>query len=198
MICSIAGRVLLGPWVVFMSLLACTTNVAAQHPPAQCPPPGTIYTFTDSSSIQAVAGAPAPFCRFATLNGGQQVDLFLGAFSAASPMVHANMHLLMSLLPLQVGKTASLAKAGPDGKAWQATVSVENYETVRVPVGQLSCFVLLWTEPSGTGRWERRWWYCPSLEYAAKYAAKFEVVGADGRTFSSSPTSWELAGVRVP
>jgi hypothetical protein len=192
------GKIVCGLWTVATGLLAGATDVAAQSPPVRCPPPRTIYSFTDSSSVQALAGAPAPFCRFANLNGGQQVDLFLSAFSATSPIVQVNMSVLTSLLPLQVGKTAYLARTGAEGKAWQATVSVEAYETVHVPAGQLSCFVLLWTEPSGTGKWERRWWYCPSLEYAAKYTAKFEVVGADGRTFTSSPTSWELAGVRVP
>jgi len=194
-----AGKLVLQVlWMASLGVLAGATDVAAQSPPAPCPAPRTIYTFTDSSSIQAVAGAPSPFCRFANLNGGQQVDLFLGAFSSTSPIVRANMDVLMTLLPLQVGKTANLAKTGPGGKAWQATVSVEAYEKVQVPAGQLSCYVLLWTEPSGTGKWDRRWWYCPSLEYAAKYTAKFEVVGADGRTVTSSPASWELAGVRVP
>ena len=102
------------------------------------------------------------------------------------------------MLPLQVGKAVHLTRAGPADRGWQANVAVEKYETVDVPVGQLNCFILLWTEPSGQGRWERRWWYCPSLEYAAKYSAKFEVVGAGGRILTSSPTSWELAGVRVP
>ena len=187
-----------GLYAVLVGMLAWAIQVAAQSPQVHCPAPKTIYTFTDSSSVQALTGAPGPFCRFVNLNSGQQVDLFLGAFSASSPIVEANIDVLKSLLPLQVGKTASLVRAGPDGKAWQATVSVEGYESIRVPVGQLSCFVLLWTEPSGTGKWNRRWWYCPSLEYPAKYSAKFEVVGADGRTSSSSPTSWELVGVRVP
>ena len=184
--------------LVFIGMLAAATDVSAQSPSVQCPAPKTIYSFTDSSSVQALAGAPGPFCRFVNLESGQQVDLFLGAFSASSPIIRTNIDVLKSLLPLQVGKTAYLGKTGPDGKAWQATVSVEGYETIRVPVGQLSCFVLLWTEPSGTGKWNRRWWYCPSLEYPAKYTAQFEVVGANGRTSSSSPTSWELAGVRVP
>ncbi len=181
-----------------IAILASATNAPAQSDQNACPPPRTIYTFTDSSSIQALPGAPAPFCRFANINGGQQVDLFLGAFSAASPIVQANIDVLTSLLPLQVGKAVHLTRAGPADKGWQANVSVEKYETVDVPVGRLNCFVLLWTEPSGQGRWERRWWYCPSLEYAAKYSAKFEVVSPGGRILSSSPTSWELAGVRVP
>jgi hypothetical protein len=183
---------------VLLAGLAGTTNAAAQSAQSSCPPPGTIYTFTDSSSIQALPGAPAPFCRFANVNGGQQVDLFLGAFSAASPIVQANIDVLTSLLPLQVGKSVHLTRAGPPDRGWQATVTVEKYETVEVPVGRLNCYVLLWTEPSGQGRWERRWWYCPSLEYAAKYSARFEVVSPSGRTLTSSPTSWELAGVRVP
>ena len=89
-----------------------TTSVAAQNAQIQCPPPRTIYTFTNSSSIQALPGAP-PFCRFANVNGGQQVDLFLGAFSAASPIVQANLDVLTSLLPLQVGKAVHLTRAGP-------------------------------------------------------------------------------------
>jgi hypothetical protein len=108
--------------------------------------------------------------------------------------VQANVEVLTSLLPLQVGKTAHLARPG----AGQATVTVEKYETVEVPVGTLACYVLLWTEPSGQGKWERRWWYCPSLEYAAKYTASFEVVTPGGRTLSNSPASWELQSVRVP
>jgi hypothetical protein len=85
----------------------------------------TICTFTDSSIVQALAGAPGPFCRFANLDSGQRINLFLGAFSTTSPIVRANIEVLMSLVPLQVGKTASLARTGPEGKAWQATVSVE-------------------------------------------------------------------------
>ncbi|HLG49636.1 MAG TPA: hypothetical protein VKY24_25555 [Reyranella sp.] len=173
----------------------------AQTPPAPiavgkpaCPSPGTIYTFTDSSSIQALAGATAPFCRFANLNGGQQVDLMLGAFSAASPIVQTNIDVLTSLLPLQVGKTVTLARPG----ASAAMVTVEKHETVEVPVGTLACYVLLWTEPSGQGRWERRWWYCPSLGSAAKYNASFEVVTPSGRTLSTNPASWELQSVQVP
>lgn len=174
----------------------------AQAPPAAapaksaCPAPRTVYTFTDSSSIQALAGANPPFCRFANLNGGQQVDLMLGAFSAASPVVQANLDVLTSLLPLQVGKTVNLVRLGASGA--QATVTVEKYETVSVPVGKLACYVLLWTEPSGQGKWERRWWYCPSLEYVAKYTASFEVVTSGGQTLSNSPASWELQSVRVP
>ncbi len=167
---------------------------AAPTPKPACPAPGTVYTFTDSSSIQALAGATPPFCRFANLNGGQQVDLMLGAFSAASPVVQANVDVLTSLLPLQVGKTVTLARPG----ATAATVTVEKNETVEVPVGRLACYVLLWSEPSGQGRWERRWWYCPSLQSAAKYSASFEVVTPSGRTLSSNPASWELQSVRVP
>ncbi|MBN9087042.1 MAG: hypothetical protein J0J01_09055 [Reyranella sp.] len=178
-------------------VLAGATGAGAQGPPA-CPAPGTIYTFSDSSSIQALAGAAAPFCRFANLNGGQQVDLFLGAFSAGSPIVQANIDVLKAFLPLQVGKTAHLARVGSGDRGWQATVLVEKQETVEVPVGRLACYVLLWSEPSGQGKWERRWWYCPSLEYVAKYTAQFEVVGAGGKPLSSQPTSWELMGVRVP
>src|SRR4051794_1644152 len=78
------------------------TPPAAPAAKSPCPAPRTVYTFTDSSSIQALAGAKAPFCRFANLSGGQQVDLILGAFSAASPMVQANVDVLTALLPLQV------------------------------------------------------------------------------------------------
>ena len=184
--------------VAFLAVLASATIAAAQSGQSSCPAPGTIYTFTDSSSIQALPGAPAPFCRFANVNGGQQVDLFLGAFSAASPIVQANIDVLTTLLPLEVGKSVHMTRAGPADKGWQAVVAVEKYETVEVPIGRLNCFVLLWTEPSGQGRWERRWWYCPSLAYAAKYSAKFEVVSPGGRILTSSPTSWELTGVRVP
>jgi len=180
-----------------------TTGALAQSPAtpalqAKCPAPRTIYTFTDASSIQALPGAPAPFCRFANQNGGQQVDLFLGAFSAASPIVQANIDVVTSLMPLQVGKTVHLARVGRSERGWQATVTVERYEPLDVPVGRLFCYVLLWSEPSGQGRWERRWWYCPSLEYPAKYAAQFEVTTSDGRLLKSSPTSWELTGIRVP
>jgi len=180
------------------TLLACAADCAAQTGPGACPPPRTIYTFTDASSIQALPGAAQPFCRFANLNGGQQVDLFLGAFSAASPIVQANIDGLKSLLPLEVGKTVNLARVGSGDRSWYATVLIERQETVEVPVGRLSCFVLLWSEPSGRGKWERRWWYCPSLAYAVKYTAEFEVVGTDGKPLSSQPTSWELMGVRVP
>jgi hypothetical protein len=171
-----------------------TPPAAAPTPKPTCPAPGTVYTFTDSSSIQALAGATPPFCRFANLNGGQQVDLMLGAFSAASPVVQANVDVLTSLLPLQVGKSVTLARPG----ATAATVTVEKNETVEVPVGRLACYVLLWSEPSGQGRWERRWWYCPSLQSAAKYSASFEVVTPSGRTLSSNPASWELQSVLVP
>jgi hypothetical protein len=194
---------LLAAVLLSLGLVLCGTNGWAQRPPAApsaktaCPAPGTVYTFTDSSSIQALAGAGPPFCRFANLNGGQQVDLILGAFSAASPVVQANVDVLTSLLPLQVGKSVSLVRPGASGGA-PATVTVEKYETVSVPVGKLACYVLLWTEPSGQGKWERRWWYCPSLEYAAKYTASFEVVTPGGQTLSSSPASWELQSVQVP
>jgi hypothetical protein len=188
---------LLSAVLLALGLALAGTTAWAQTPPVKiaCPAPQTIYTFTDSSSIQALAGASPPFCRFANLNGGQQVDLILGAFSAASPFVQANMDGLISLLPLQVGKTVNLIRPGSGA---QATVTVEKYETVSVPVGKLACYVLLWNEPSGQGRWERRWWYCPSLEYAAKYTASFEVVTPGGQTLSNSPASWELQSVRVP
>lgn len=184
-------------WAMLAALFGGMTNAAAQEAPP-CPAPRTIYTFTDGSSIQALTGAPAPFCRFANLNGGQEVDLFLGAFSAASPIVQGNVDTLYTLLPLKVGKVVNLARTGPGDRGWQATVQIEKYDRLKVPVGELNCFVLLWTEPSGQGKWARRWWYCPSIEYAAKYTAQFEVVGPDGRTRVSSPTSWELVGIRVP
>jgi hypothetical protein len=193
MIVRLLSAVLLG-----LGFALAGTTAWAQKPSTKtaCPAPGTVYTFTDSSSIQALAGASPPFCRFANLNGGQQVDLILGAFSAASPVTQANVDVLTSLLPLQVGKTVTLVRPGANGA--QATVTVEKYETVSVPVGKLACYVLLWTEPSGQGRWDRRWWYCPSLEYAAKYTASFEVVTSGGQTLSNSPASWELQSVRVP
>ena len=192
-----AASVLLGLGFAFASATGwAQTPPAAPLPKSVCPAPRTVYTFTDGSSIQALAGAKPPFCRFANLNGGQQVDLMLGAFSAASPVVQANLDVLTSLLPLQVGKTVNLVRPGASGA--QATVTVEKYETVSVPVGKLACYVLLWTEPSGQGKWERRWWYCPSLEYAAKYTASFEVVTSGGQTLSNSPASWELQSVRVP
>ena len=104
--------------LAFIGVLAAATDVAAQTPPVQCPAPKTIYSFTDSSSVQALAGGQGPFCRFVNLESGQQVDLFLGAFSATSPIIRTNIDGLKSLLPLQVGKTAYLGKTGPDGKAW--------------------------------------------------------------------------------
>ena len=142
--------------VAFLAVLAGATIAAAQSGQSSCPAPGTIYTFTDSSSIQALPGAPAPFCRFANVNGGQQVDLFLGAFSAASPIVQANIDVLTTLLPLEVGKSVHMTRAGPADKGWQAVVAVEKYESVEISIGRLNCYVLLWTEPSGQGRWERR------------------------------------------
>ena len=202
-----------GIGAMLIAMLAWTTEGAAQNVPGSCPAPRTIYTFTDSSSLQALPGAPPPFCRFANLSGGQQVDLFLGAFSAASPIVQANIDVLTSLLPLQVGKTAHLARVGSGDRSRQTTVQIEKQETIEVPVGRLACFVLLVRSSFGgypprgsihegvqarTGKWERRWWYCPSLEYAVKYTAQFEVVGAGGQPLSSQPTSWELMGVRVP
>ena len=195
---SVLARLCAGLVALLGTTGAMAQSPAVQSPPAKCPAPRTIYTFTDASSIQALPGAPAPFCRFANLNGGQQVDLFLGAFSAASPIVQANIDVVTSLMPLQVGKTVHLARVGRSERGWQATVTVERYEPVDVPVGRLFCYVLLWSEPSGQGRWERRWWYCPSLEYPAKYAAQFAVTSSDGRLLSSSPTSWELTGIRVP
>lgn len=194
----IVARLRLVLSLVLGFLLAGSAGAVAQTAQGACPPPQTIYTFNDSSSVQALPGAEPPFCRFANLNGGQQVDLFLGVFSAASPIVQGNVDVLTSLLPLQVGKTVNLARVGTGDKSWQATVSVESYGSLDVPVGRLNCYVLLWTEPSGQGRWERRWWYCPALAYAAKYTAKFDVMGADGRSRSTYPASWELMGVRVP
>ena len=114
MIGRVAGVILLGLGLALTGGLgwAQTPRPAPARP--TCPAPGTIYTFTNSSSIQALAGATPPFCRFANLNGGQQVDLMLGAFSAASPVVQANLDVLTSLLPLQVGKTVTLARPGAD------------------------------------------------------------------------------------
>ena len=182
-------------------MLACALAAAspdsarAQNAEVICPAPGTVFTFTDTSGVEALSGGGAPICRFRNVNGGQQLDLFLGAFSTGSPIVHANAAALMTLLPLQVGKTAQLTRPA---LGWQATVSIEKYETVAVPVGRLACFVILWTEPSGQGKWERRWWYCPALGFVAKYSAKFEVVGGGGGSPPSYPASWELVQVRVP
>ena len=167
----------------------------AQTAEVVCPAPRTVFIFSDSSGVEALGGASAPFCRFRNANGGQQLDLFLGAFSTASPIVHANAAALISLLPLQVGKAVQLSRPGASA---QATVSIEKYETVAVPVGRLACFIVLWTEPSGQGKWERRWWYCPALGFVAKYSAKFEVVGGTGSSLPSYPASWELMQVRVP
>jgi hypothetical protein len=113
--------------------------------------------------------------------------------------VQANIDVVTSLMPLQVGKTVHLARVGRGERGWQAAVSVERYAPVDVPDREAVLLrAALWSEPSGQGRWERRWWYCPSLEYPAKYAAQFEVTSSDGRLLSSSPTSWELTGIRVP
>ena len=43
----------------------------------------------NTAAVEALGGASAPFCRFRNANGGQQLDLFLGAFSTAAPIVYA-------------------------------------------------------------------------------------------------------------
>jgi hypothetical protein len=191
-------RLLVGAALSLLAMAAGACPSQAQDQQTRCPAPRTVFTFSDSTSIEALGGANPPFCRFRDTRGGQLVDLLLGAFSASSPIVQTNAPVLQELLPLQVGKTIHLTRSASGERNWQATVTIETHETIAVPAGRLACFVVLWTEPSGQGRWERRWWYCPALGLAAKYTAKFEVTNASAGRTASSPASWELVQIRVP
>ena len=185
--------------VVLMAILAGTTSVAAQS--AQNPVSAArddLYFHQLQQHPGASRGARRRSVASQTSMAGSRSICSSAPSAPPRRSSRRIIDVLTTLLPLQVGKAVHLTRAGPADKGWQANVAVEKYETVEVPVGRLNCFVLLWTEPSGQGRWERRWWYCPSLEYVAKYSAKFEVVSPGGRILTSSPTSWELAGVRVP
>jgi len=98
----------------------------------------------------------------------------------------ANINVLMSLLPLQ-------SERRTPGRTVMASVASHiSVEGMKGPVPEPgSCFVVLWTEPSGTGKWYRVV-VCPSLEYPPSTTQNLKSSGRR-RTFTSSPTSWELA-----
>ena len=174
-------------------------DVAAQNAQSPCPPPGTIYTFTDSSSIQALPGAPAPFCRFANVNGGQQVDLFLGAFSAASPIVQANIDVLTSLAAA-AGRQGGAPYPGRSGRQRLAGQRRRGKIRDRRGAGRPARTASSCSGPNPAGRGggsagggtARRWNTSPSTARSSRSSAP------SGRILHFSPTSWELAGVRVP
>jgi hypothetical protein len=155
------------------------------------PASGTQIRWSDGGNVEAVNDLGAGMCRFKDRRNGKIFDKMIGAILPAVALLQPHMNELRSLVPLAVGKSVSWQHTGADDKGanvtWTITVAVEKYETVETPAGTWPCFVILQREQilSGTGRFERRWWYSPDVGYAVK----FEYVTAQGHPPVRTPAN---------
>lgn len=180
--------------------IACSTAAFAQEAAEiRCPAVGTKLRFSTSRDmLEAVQDLGGGVCRYRNTTSQREYDRFL-TLDAKSKIFAPNLDKLRMLGPLQVGKSVDISHSGAsvtgsDG-AWGITISVEKYETVKVPVGDLPAFVILQDERtfSGNGHWQRRWWYSPIV----RYAVQFEFVMLGGNPPPNYPRNWKLVELKL-
>jgi hypothetical protein len=162
--------------VLLLGLVAISVlPVAAQTSNGPCPAPGTRIRWSDGADVEAISDRGAGMCRFVDRRHGGTFDKMIGAILPTMPLVHPHLAEIRTLVPLAVGKSVSFQNAGADDKGnnvtWTETFAVEKYETVETRAGTWPCFVILHREQimSGTGTFEKRWWYSPEVGYAVKF-----------------------------
>jgi len=186
--------------LVAVTWIACSTATFAQEAAEiRCPANGTMLRFSTSRDMLEVVGdLGGGICRYRNATSQREYDRFL-ALDAKSKIFAPNLDKLRMLNPLQVSKSVDIPHSGAsvtgsDG-AWDITISVEKYETVKVPVGDLPAFVILQDERSfgGNGHWQRRWWYSPIVHYAVQF--EFAMFG--GSPPPNYPRNWKLVELKL-
>jgi hypothetical protein len=180
--------------------IAWSTAAVAQQPvEIRCPDIGTKLRFSTSGSmLEVIQDLGGGVCRYRNPTTNREFTRFL-TLDTTSPIFSPNLERLATLNPLEVGKSVSIPYSGPANRggdgAWDITISVEKFETVKVPIGNLPAYVILQDERSfGTqGRWLRRWWYSPVI----RYAVQFEFVTLRGSPPTPYPQNWQLTEVAL-
>jgi hypothetical protein len=179
--------------------IACATTTFAQEAAEiRCPANGTMLRFSTSRDmLEVVRDLGGGVCRYRNTTNQREYDRFL-TLDAKSKLFEPNLDKLRMLGPLQVGKSVSIPYSGPANRgtdgAWDITISVEKFETVKVPVGDLPAFVVLQDEHTfrGSGHWQWRWWYSPIVHYAVQ----FEFVTLNGNPPMPYPRDWKLVELK--
>ena len=172
----------------------------AQSAEFRCPPVGTKLKYSSGAQIESLGSGGELVCRFKDLGTLKTEDRLLGAFLPTAKVVKDNFAQFRSLNPLQVRKKISWQGSGASnlgsGGDWTFDVSIERYEVVTTPVGNIPAFVVLQVERtfSNNGRWERRWWYSPLIGHNVK----FEFQTVHGNPPPNYPKNFELVEVRTP
>jgi hypothetical protein len=177
-----------------------TATFAQEIAEIRCPASGTVLRFSTSRDmLEAVQDLGGGVCRYRNTTTRREYDRLL-TLDTKSKIFAANLDKLRMLGPLQVGKSVNIEHSGAsvtgsDG-VWDITISVEKYETVKVPVGELPAFVILQDERSfgGNGHWQRRWWYSPMI----RYAVQFEFTTLAGNPPPNYPRNWNLVELKLP
>jgi len=183
-------------------LLACggllfALAAQAETSDAPCPKPGTLLKFSDGTVLEAIADIGDGWCRLRNQRTATTFERMLGAILATSQIMKPHVAELRSLLPLAVGKKVTFQYSAEDDRGangtWTISVAVERQETATTPAGTWACFVILQTDQlfSGTGKWERRWWYCPDVGYVVQY--EFRTV--QGILPKNTPAKWYLVEI---
>ena len=178
-----------------VTVVTCSMAAFAQETSEiRCPDVGTKLRFSTSSDmLEVVRDLGGGVCRYRNTTNQREYDRFL-ALDAKSGLFEPNLAKLRMLGPLRVGKSVAIPYSGPANRgtdgAWNITISVEKFETVKVPVGDQPAFVILQDERtfSGRGHWQWRWWYSPNV----RYAVQFEFVTLSGNPPMPYPRNWKL------
>jgi len=97
------------------------------------------------------------------------------------------------LWPLEVGKTIRFDIARRAGEVWNNVITVERVETIKVPAGTFSTFVISQQERALNGSYNAAYtyWWSPALGFPVKRDVRF-ITGVSG------PSSYELRRVIPP
>lgn len=184
--------------ITILAVVWSTTTFAQEPAVIRCPDIGTKLRFSTSNDmLEVVQDLGGGVCRYRNTTTQREFSRFL-TLDATSKIFAPNLEKLAALSPLQVGKSVSIPYSGADNRngdgAWDITISIEKFETVKVPVGDLPTYVILRDDHSfgSAGRWQYRWWYSPALGYAVQ----FEFLTLRGNPPPTYPKDWKLVGIQ--
>jgi hypothetical protein len=161
--------------------------------PFRSPPPGT--SFDTTLGTYRIDGAEGTNL----LRRSDEANLNttwvggLVGFSSADNILEAAKQDFSRLWPLEIGKTIRFDINRRDGGVWNNVFTVERMETVKVPAGTFSAFVISQQERAINGSYSAAYtyWWSPALGFPIKRDVRFV-------TGSSAPSSYELRRVVAP
>jgi hypothetical protein len=179
--------------LILIGLAGAVAPAVAQTSTAPCPALKTKLRLTDGNTIEAVKDLGGGVCRFKSQKDGKSFERIFGAFLSSDP----NFERARALVPLEVGKKLTFQVSGADDKGvqtnWLNTLAVERYEKTQTPAGTFDAFVILSQTRlfSGSGTWERRFWYAPEVGYTVN--SKYTMV--QGTPPRNVPPDWYIVEI---